>query len=51
MERSMAGAQLLGLILVGVVAGSFVGTQLGQVRVQKRPPVRGPIQVAGRVAL
>jgi uncharacterized membrane protein len=35
MDRLMAGAQLLGLILVGVVAGSFVGTQLGQVRVQK----------------
>jgi uncharacterized membrane protein len=34
MDRLMAGAQLLGLILVGVVAGSFVGTQLGQVRVQ-----------------
>ncbi|QIX53540.1 DUF1772 domain-containing protein [Rhodococcus sp. DMU1] len=30
----MAGAQFLSLILVGVVAGSFVGTQLGQVRVQ-----------------
>jgi uncharacterized membrane protein len=34
MDRLTAGAQLLSLILVGVVAGSFVGTQLGQVRVQ-----------------
>ncbi len=34
MDRLTAWAQLLSLILVGVVAGSFVGTQLGQVRVQ-----------------
>jgi uncharacterized membrane protein len=34
MERFTAAAQLFSLILVGVVAGSFVGTQLGQVRVQ-----------------
>jgi uncharacterized membrane protein len=35
MDRLTAWAQLLSVVLVGVVAGSFVGTQLGQVRVQK----------------
>jgi len=30
----MAAAQLVSVVFVGVVAGSFVGTQLGQVRVQ-----------------
>jgi uncharacterized membrane protein len=35
MDRITAWAQLFSVILVGVVAGSFVGTQLGQVRVQK----------------
>ena len=35
MDRLTALTQLLSLILVGVVAGSFVGTQIGQVRVQK----------------
>ena len=34
MDRLTAGAQLLSMILVGVVAGSFVATQLGQLRVQ-----------------
>ena len=34
MDRLTAGAQLLSVVLVGVVAGSFVGTQLGQVWVQ-----------------
>lgn len=34
MDRLTAWAQLLSLTLVGVLAGSFVGTQLGQVRVQ-----------------
>ena len=34
MDRLVAFTQLLGLIVVGLVAGSFVGTQLGQVRVQ-----------------
>ena len=34
MDRLAALAQLLSLIVVGVVAGSFVATQIGQVRVQ-----------------
>ncbi|HEU4329917.1 MAG TPA: DUF1772 domain-containing protein [Lapillicoccus sp.] len=34
MDRLVALAQLLSLIVVGVVAGIFVGTQVGQVRVQ-----------------
>ena len=34
MDRLAAFAQLLSLIVVGVVAGSFVATQIGQVRVQ-----------------
>ena len=35
MDRLVALTQLFSLLLVGVVAGSFVGTQIGQVRVQK----------------
>jgi uncharacterized membrane protein len=34
MDRLAAFTQLLSLIVVGVVAGSFVGTQIGQLRVQ-----------------
>jgi uncharacterized membrane protein len=34
MDRLTAAAQLFSLILVGVVAGAFVATQLGQLRVQ-----------------
>jgi hypothetical protein len=34
MDRLAAFAQILSLIVVGVTAGSFVGTQIGQVRVQ-----------------
>ena len=34
MDRLVALAQLLSVIVVGVVAGIFVGTQVGQVRVQ-----------------
>jgi uncharacterized membrane protein len=34
MDRLAALAQLLSLIVVGVVAGGFVATQIGQVRVQ-----------------
>jgi len=34
MDRLTPGAHLLSLILVGLVSGSFLGTQLGQVRVQ-----------------
>jgi uncharacterized membrane protein len=34
MDRLTAAAQLVSVIFVGVVAGSFVGTQLGQLRVQ-----------------
>ena len=35
MVRMAAWAQLVSLVIVGVVAGIFVATQIGQVRVQK----------------
>src|SRR5918998_5584996 len=35
MERLSAWAQVASLVIVGVVAGIFVATQIGQVRVQK----------------
>ena len=35
MERFAAWAQLVSVVIVGVVAGTFVATQIGQVRVQK----------------
>ena len=34
MDRVAAWAQLVSLVIVGVVAGTFVATQIGQVRVQ-----------------
>ena len=34
MERVAAWAQLVSLVIVGVVAGMFVATQVGQLRVQ-----------------
>ena len=36
MDRLTALAQLFSLVVVGVVAGTFVATQIGQVRVQSR---------------
>lgn len=35
MDRLIASTQLLAVLLVGVAAGTFVATQIGQVRVQK----------------
>ena len=35
MERFAAWAQFVSVVIVGVVAGMFVATQIGQVRVQK----------------
>ena len=34
MDRLVASTQFLSLMVVGVVAGTFVGTQIGQVRAQ-----------------
>jgi uncharacterized membrane protein len=35
MDRLIASTQLLAVLLVGVAAGTFVATQIGQVRVQR----------------
>ena len=40
MDRFFALSQLTSTVLAGVVAGIFVGTQLGQVRVQRTLPAR-----------